>query len=61
MLTIRKVANYLHVVPRTVYRMSDRQDLPAVKVGRVWPIRRQDLETYLNRSTSRPRNEEVKP
>jgi excisionase family DNA binding protein len=57
MLTIKEVAQYLHVVPLTVYRMIDRGDLPAVKVGRVWRIRQQDLQAYLDRSTSRPRSE----
>lgn len=55
MLTLKEVARYLHVVPLTVYRMIDRGDLPAVKVGRVWRIRKQDLEAYLGRSASRPR------
>lgn len=57
MLTIREVAKYLHVVPLTVYRMIDRGDLPAIKVGRVWRIRQQDLQAYLDRSTSRPKGE----
>jgi len=55
LLTIREVAKYLHVVQLTVYRMIKRGDLPAVKVGRVWRIRRQDLEDYLKRSTSQPK------
>ena len=52
LLTIREVAKYLHVVQLTIYRMIDRGDLPAIKVGHVWRIRRQDLEDYLKRSTS---------
>lgn len=59
LLTIREVAKYLHVVQLTVYRMIKRGDLPAVKVGRVWRIRRQDLEDCLKRSTSQPK--EPKP
>ena len=62
MLTIREVAEFLHVVPLTVYRMIDRGDLPAAKVGRVWRIRRQDLQAYLDRSISRPKDEkEARP
>ena len=59
LMTVKEVARYLHVVQLTVYRMIDRGDLPAVKVGRVWRIRRQDLEDYLKRSTSQPK--EPKP
>lgn len=50
LLTVREVADYLHVVTMTVYRMIDRGDLNAVKVGRVWRIRREELEQYLDRS-----------
>jgi excisionase family DNA binding protein len=59
LLTTREVARYLHVVPITIYRMIDRGDLPAIKVGHVWRIRRQDLEDYLRRSASQPK--EPKP
>ena len=57
LLTVQEVAAYLKVVPITVYRMIDRGSLPAVKVGRVWRIRQEDLQVYLDRSTSRPRDE----
>jgi excisionase family DNA binding protein len=59
LLTTKEVARYLHVVQLTVYRMIDRGDLPAVKVGSRWRIRRQDLEDYLSRSASQPK--EPKP
>jgi len=49
LLTVQEVARYMHVVPITVYRMIDRGDLKAVKVGRVWRVRWEDLQDYLNR------------
>ena len=57
LLTVQEVAAYLNVVPITVYRMIDRGSLPAVRVGRVWRIRREDLQVYLDRSTNQPRGE----
>ena len=33
----------------TVYRMISRGDLKAIKVGRVWRVRWQDIERYLDR------------
>ena len=56
LLTLREVAKYLRVVPLTVYRMIHRGDLTAIKVGNEWRIRRQDLEDYLKRSTSQPKD-----
>jgi excisionase family DNA binding protein len=55
LLTIRQVAKYLQVVPITVYRMIDRGDLKASKVGRVWRIRYQDVQEYLERSEAAQR------
>ena len=51
LLTVADVAAYLNVVRITVYRMIDRGDLQAVKVGSVWRIRWTDLQDYLSRST----------
>ena len=35
-LTIRQLAEYLMVSEKTVYRMLDRSELPAVRVGAQW-------------------------
>ena len=56
LLTIRQVAKYLQVVPITVYRMIDRGDLKASKVGRVWRIRFQDVQEYLERTEASRRD-----
>jgi excisionase family DNA binding protein len=57
MLTIRQVAAYLHVVPLTIYRLIERGELPACKVGRVWRVRKQDLQAYLSGSTPAQKGE----
>ena len=48
-LTTEEVIDFLRVNPRTVYRLIQAGDLPAVRVGRQWRFRRTDLETWLNR------------
>lgn len=53
LLTVNEVAAYMKIVPLTVRRMIDRGDLKAIKVGRVWRIRQEDLQDYLARSASR--------
>ena len=47
-LTIRQLAEYLMVSEKTVYRMLDRNELPAVRVGAQWRFRRQDIDAWLN-------------
>lgn len=46
-LTIRQLADYLMVSEKTVYRMLDRNQLPAMRVGAQWRFRRQDIDAWL--------------
>ncbi|MBU1262706.1 helix-turn-helix domain-containing protein [bacterium] len=43
----REVASYLSIDPMTVYNLIKRGQIPAFKVGKVWRIRRNDLEVYI--------------
>ncbi len=51
-LTINQAAEYLQVAVRTIYRLIDGGDLKAAKVGRVWRVRKVDLDTYLDAQIS---------
>jgi excisionase family DNA binding protein len=44
-----EVLGYLRVTPRTIYRLIQTGDLPAVRIGRQWRFRRSDLDLWLNR------------
>jgi nitrogen PTS system EIIA component len=46
-LTIRQLAEYLMVSEKTVYRMIERHQLPAVRVGAQWRFRRHDIDGWL--------------
>lgn len=48
MLDVQSVADLLHVNPRTVLRMVEREELPAIRVARRFRFRRSDLEHYLH-------------
>lgn len=47
--TVRQVAEYLSVNERTVYRMAERGELPAFKVGDAWRFRRDDIDGWIER------------
>ena len=53
LLSVEEVAEYLGVVPMTVYRWCREGRLPCMKLGRVWRIRRGGLEDFLE-SAERP-------
>jgi excisionase family DNA binding protein len=41
------VAEYLNVNERTAYRMAERGDPPAFKVGDAWRFRREDIDAWI--------------
>lgn len=45
--TVRQVAEYLRVSERTVYRMAERGEMPAFKVGDTWRFRREDIAAWI--------------
>ncbi len=47
LLTTEDVLSYLRINARTVYRLIRDGDLRAVRVGRQWRVRRQDLERFV--------------
>ena len=46
-LTTGEVLDYLQVNIRTVYRLIKAGRIPAVRVGRQWRFRKQDIDTWL--------------
>jgi excisionase family DNA binding protein len=57
-LTIDEVLRYLKVTSRTIYRLIRNGELPAMRVGRQWRFRRQDLDAWIERqrNASHPSN-----
>jgi excisionase family DNA binding protein len=49
LLTTEEVMAILRVNTRTIYRLIRTRDIPAVRVGRQWRFRRNELEGWLTR------------
>lgn len=49
--TIEEVTQILKVTQRTVYNFIKNGDLKAVKVGKYWRVRHEDLEEFLAKGT----------
>ena len=47
-VTVFEVAQLMRVSKMTVYRLIQHGDLPAVRVGRGYRIREEDVHRYLN-------------
>lgn len=49
LLTVAEIAEFLRVVPHTVYRLIHAGKLPATRVGSSYRVRSVDLNDYLER------------
>ena len=54
LLTVAEVAGLLRVSTMTVYRLIRTGELPAVRVGRNYRVRRADLDLYLQEKIVEP-------
>jgi excisionase family DNA binding protein len=54
LLTAGEVAEQLRVSTMTVYRLIRRGELPAVRVGRNYRVRVEDLDRYLSEQVVDP-------
>ena len=50
-LTLEEVAVYLKAGKRTVYRLAQKGEIPAFKLGGPWRFCRSDLERWIAEST----------
>ena len=56
-LTLEEVAVYLKAGKRTVYRLAQKGEIPAFKLGGTWRFRRSDLERWIAESTNKQKPE----
>ena len=47
-MTVTEVAQLMRVSKMTVYRLVNQGDLPAVRIGRGYRIREEDVHSYLD-------------
>lgn len=58
-LTLGEVAAYLKAGKRTVYRLAQKGEIPAFKLGGTWRFRRSELDAWIAESI-RQKTDEAK-
>lgn len=51
LMTVEEVADYLRVTKKTIYRLLERDGIPATKVGNRWRFERAAIEDWLQRKS----------
>jgi excisionase family DNA binding protein len=54
-LTLPEIAQLLKVAEKTVYKMAQKGELPAFKVGGQWRFKRGDLDLWIERQKASSR------
>ena len=49
LLNVKQVAEYLQLKESTIYSWAQDSKIPAIKIGRTWRFRREDLDSWLER------------
>ena len=57
MLSVEKIAKQFNVCPKTVVRLIENRELQALRVGRQWRIRKEWLDAWIDRNTSRTKDD----
>ena len=52
-MTVEEVADLLRVTKKTIYRLLERRDIPAVKVGRGWRIDKAEINKWVRDKSDR--------
>ena len=50
-LSVNEIADYLGVKRDTIYKWINRKQLPGHKVGRLWKIRKKDVDDWILNAT----------
>jgi excisionase family DNA binding protein len=50
--TINEIAEILRVTQRTIYNYIKEHELPAIKIGKHWRVRHEQLEQFLQKKAN---------
>ena len=48
-MTLKEVAEYLHLNERTVYKWAQEGTIPASKLGSTWRFRRSEIDAWVEK------------
>jgi excisionase family DNA binding protein len=52
LMKLEEVADYLRVAEKTIYRLIDKRDIPATKVGHQWRFDKADIDKWLRQNST---------
>lgn len=53
LMTIKEVAKYLRLSVHTLYKMAEQKRIPALKAGKQWRFKKEEIDKWLKNSSGR--------
>ena len=50
---VEAVGKYLNVSKDTIYRWIDKKSMPAIRIGKKWLFRKEEIDSWLNSAENR--------
>jgi len=54
-MTLEEVAQYLKVSKDSIYRLAQKGEIPASKIGNLWRFKREDIDEWMKRNENTPK------
>jgi len=49
-MTLEEVAEYLNVSKDSIYRLAQKGEIPASKIGNLWRFKREEIDEWMKNS-----------
>lgn len=47
LMTVKQVGELLQITPQTIYKMVEHRRLPAIRVGKQWRFKRDEIRAWI--------------
>jgi len=54
-MTLKEVAEYLNVSKDSIYRLAQKREIPASKLGNLWRFRKEEIDDWMKNNRSNKR------
>ena len=54
-MKLEEVAQYLKVSKDSIYRLAQKGEIPASKIGNLWRFKREDIDEWMKRKENTPK------
>lgn len=54
-MTLKEIAEYLNVSKDSIYRLAQKREIPASKLGNLWRFRKEEIDDWMKNNRNNKR------